>query len=370
MRARLEPFGAWVRTNDATLVALSRAGAKRLGLDGGELWRDPIEAASATRPRAPLEVHVAVTSRCAAGCTGCYLDARPDGDSPPFDELAARLDAVAARGAFTVAFGGGEPLGRADLGELAAHARARGLVPVVTTSGLGMTAEKAARLAPFAQVNVSYDGVGAAYEGVRGFDGAAVAERAMALLQAAGVPFGVNVVLTRGSFDALPETLARADALGAREAQLLRYKPAGRAASLTYLETRLTPEQVERLPRVLEEQSRARSLSLRVDCALVPLLSGGDLDLDAEQLGRFGVFGCEAGRHLEALDVTGAARPCSFAPEGADRGAWREPPSDAPCATCSLRAVCRGGCKVVARHVTGDLGPDPECPRVRAHARA
>ena len=214
-------------------------------------------------------------------------------------------------------------------------------------------------------MNVSYDGVGATYEGVRGFDGAAVAERAMAMLQAAGVPFGVNVVLTRGSFDALPATLARAEALGAREAQLLRYKPAGRAASIAYLEARLTPEQVDRLPRVLEEQSRARSLSLRVDCALVPLLSGGDLDLDAERLARFGVFGCEAGRHLEALDITGAPRPCSFAPEEADAVAWREPPNDAPCASCSLRTVCRGGCKVVARHVTGDLGPDPECPRVR-----
>jgi hypothetical protein len=33
--------------------------------------------------------------------------------------------------------------------------------------------------------------------------------------------------------------------------------------------------------------------------------------------------------------------------------------------------VCRGGCRAVARFLTGDeLAPDPECPRVEAHARS
>jgi radical SAM protein with 4Fe4S-binding SPASM domain len=35
-----------------------------------------------------------------------------------------------------------------------------------------------------------------------------------------------------------------------------------------------------------------------------------------------------------------------------------------PCASCSLRGVCKGGCKVVASFLGGGLGPDPECPRV------
>ena len=144
---------------------------------------------------------------------------------------------------FSVAFGGGEPLSRVDLGELAVAARSLGLTAVVTTSGIGMTRERAEGLRAFAQVNVSYDGEGATYEEVRGWEGARVAEKAMGHLAEAGVPFGVNVVLTRGSFEHLEATARRAEALGAREIQLLRYKPAGRAADASYLATRLSPAQ-------------------------------------------------------------------------------------------------------------------------------
>lgn len=381
MRARVEPFGAWVRVDDGTLVAVSRSAAARLGVYGGALWSE-----GADRPRPPLEVHVAVTSRCGAGCAGCYVDARPDGESPPFEVIVERLRAVAEAGAFTVAFGGGEPLSRPDLGELAEAARALGLTPVMTTSGIGLTRDRARALGSFAQVNVSYDGEGEDYARVRGFDGARGAERAMDLLREAGVPFGVNVVLTRATFPALGKTVARAEALGAREAQLLRYKPAGRAQSIAYLATRLSSAQVEGLLPALSRIAEERSIALRIDCALVPLLSAGAID--AATLARFGVFGCEAGRHLAAARVDGAIAPCSFGPSAEARvvgafeegegweesrvmAAWRSPPEVEPCRSCSIRAACRGGCRVVAVHLEGEIGPDPECPRVRAyHAKA
>ncbi|TKD13310.1 radical SAM/SPASM domain-containing protein [Polyangium fumosum] len=380
MRARVEPFGAWVRLDDGTLVAIDRSAAERLGLAGGVVWRD---AETARRAR-PLEAHVAVTSRCGAGCKGCYLDARPDGESPPFEVITARLAALAAAGVFTVAFGGGEPLTRPDLGELGRAARRLGLVPVLTTSGIGMTNERAQELASFAQVNVSYDGEGAAYGEVRGWEGARIAERAMRLLAEAGVPFGINVVLTQKTFDALPETARRAASLGARELQLLRYKPAGRAADVSYLATRLSPAQVDALGPTLEALFATTNLAIRVDCSLVPLLSGHVRD--AAALARFGVLGCEAGRYLAAVRIDGALAPCSFAPaadaraedawQGGARAAWatdttleawRAPHDAEPCRSCEIRSVCRGGCRVVATHLGGALGPDPECPRVRAH---
>lgn len=392
MRTRAEPFGAWVKVDDQTLVAISRRAAKRIGVDGGDLWRGEATPPSRSDPRAPLEVHLAVTARCPAGCSGCYLDARVDGEAPAFEVLAARLASIAEAGVFTVAFGGGEPLTRPDLGELATFARSLGLVPVVTTSGIGLTRERARALRDFAQVNVSYDGEGVVYEGVRGYDGAAIAERAMHHLHDAGVPFGVNVVLTRDSFGALAATLARARALGAREAQLLRYKPAGRAASLDYLARRLTPEQIGELLPALERIAGELAIALRVDCALVPLLASADLD--ADKLARFGVFGCEASRHLSAVTVGGALSPCSFAPPSSSDvselsrhfsdephlAAWRAPPLDEPCVSCSIRDVCRGGCRVVAAHLAtfdaadrslldAPIGSDPECPRVRAHRR-
>ncbi len=381
MRSRAEPFGAWVRVDEETLVGVSRAGARRLGIDGGALWDE-----EKTPPiSAPLEVHLAVTARCGAGCEGCYVDAQPDGDVPSFAVLVSRFEAVAKAGVFTVAFGGGEPLTRPDLGELAREARRLDLIPVVTTSGIGLHRERARSLRSFAQVNVSYDGQGADFTAVRGYDGSSAAERTMAMLREEGVPFGVNVVLTSGSFEGLGRTLERAEALGAREAQLLRYKPAGRARGLDYLAKRLRRDQVARLYPTLERLALERpGLSLRVDCALVPLLGAGELDV--ERLQRFGVFGCEAGRHLTAGRVDGDLAPCSFGPsakapladgfsgsawaEAEILEAWRALPDAEPCRSCSLCSVCRGGCKVVSEHLEGRLGPDPECPRVLRHREA
>lgn len=387
MILRYEEWGAWVKLETIPgVVAIDREGVAALGLDGGERWDTP------QPPSAPLEVHLAVTSRCAAGCEGCYLDARPDGYEPPLADLVRSLDAMKDAGVFTVAFGGGEPTTREDLAELTTEARRRGLTPVLTTSGLGLSEEKIERLRGFAQVNVSYDGEGADYERVRGFDGARPAEAAIALLARAGIPVGVNVVLTRDTFDRVAGTLARARSLGAREAQLLRYKPAGRAATLDYLARRLSPEQAASLGPTLRELSRvhaaqAGEFHIRIDCALVPFLSAdAELAADAAKLARLGVFGCEAGGALAAVKADGTVAPCSFATSTALRGRdlaeghaadpeltrWRSyvaAPAE-PCASCSLRPVCKGGCKVVSGFVLGLHGPDPECPRVRAHAAA
>lgn len=382
MKVRYESWGAWVRLDDdapalpidlrGALVALDQDGARAAGLGPDARWEG-----SATRSE-PLESHVAVTSRCAAGCAGCYQSATPHGADVSPDALERTLDDLAARGVFTVAFGGGEPLEHPDLGALARAARARGLLPVTTTSGLGLDAARARSLRDFAQVNVSYDGAGEDYVAVRGFDGARHAERAIGALADAGVRVGVNVVLTRASMGALPATLRRARDLGAREAQLLRYKPAGRAASLDYLARRLTPEQVARFPRALRAlyTEHATDFALRIDCALVCFLSA-DPDIDVATLARAGVLGCEAGAALEAVRADGRRAPCSFAPPSeADTSARIDafvnaPPE--PCASCAIASVCRGGCRVVAGFDAAHpvdrpfaFAPDPECPRVRA----
>ena len=362
MKTRLEPWGAWVRLDSPpALVGVDHDGARALGLDGGALWT------GAPHTPAPLEAHVAVTSRCGVGCEGCYLDAKPDGSHVERDALERTLDDLTARGVFTVAFGGGEPILRNDIGELAESARSRGLVPVVTTSGIGMTRDKARALRAFAQVNVSYDGAADVYTAVRAFDGAQAAERAMQLLHEEGVPFGVNVVLTRESFPALSATAERARLLGAREAQLLRYKPAGRAARLDYVAKRLSREQVGELGDVvrrLSNEMHPKGFRLRIDCALVALLSDALYDRAAD-LKALGVFGCEAGAALEAVRSDGRAAPCSFLEPTDLPLAFG---TSEPCHSCALRDVCRGGCKAVARFVDGRDGPDPECPRV-ARAR-
>jgi len=382
-RLRAERFGAILRLREPpALLSVDRVLARRLGVEGSVLWDEPSAGADVDPLSAPTEVHLAVTERCEQGCPGCYADATPDGEEPSFGELRERLESLAQMGVFSVTFGGGEASLREDVFELAQHARNLGLVPTLTTSGAGVTPASVERFGVFAQVNVSWDGQAAQVATVRTRESAAIAERAMARLRAAGVRFGVNFVLTRRSFPALAQVAEAAEQAGAVELQLLRLAPGGRGVGM-WQSQRLRPEQIDGLGDALSALVEARELFIRINCAMLPLLSGAGLSQEA--LARFGVLGCEAGRSLMTVDVRGRVSPCSYSHRGGrrlDGNAWAE---DAylnahrehaaalpePCASCSLRRVCRGGCRVVASHASGDFAAlDPECPRVRDFLRA
>src|SRR5204862_3516064 len=111
-------------------------------------------------------------------------------------EWTRAVDELAARGVFPLALGGGESAHLPWLGAIATHARARGLVPNLTTSGLydDATLERLAGWAPlFGQINVSLDGVGETYERVRGVAGGfARADRAIVRLRRASRHVGIN----------------------------------------------------------------------------------------------------------------------------------------------------------------------------------
>jgi radical SAM protein with 4Fe4S-binding SPASM domain len=374
---RRTEHGAWVRLGESVLVELDEERARSLGVEGAP--RD-----------GPLEASLAVTTRCRMPCEGCYLDARSDGHDVAFAELAPRLEALAQGGASLVAFGGGEPLLHPELGRLAEHARALGLVPVTTTSGVGLTEERLRGLGALAQINVSHDGAGDAYRRVRGYDASAAAERAISLLVSAEHRVGLNLVLTRETMGELERTARLACELGACELQLLRFKPSGRGER-GYEGRALGPDDVASLfgrVRALVAELGPKGVSVRIDCSMVPLLSQGLLaaGIDGAALERAGVFGCEAGRHLGAVRADGSHAPCSFftslstsdgelvEPRALVRGAGTSSLSTRlrryhaalaePCDRCELASACRGGCQVVSVHAHGRFGPDPECPRV------
>ncbi|MBK8253679.1 MAG: radical SAM protein [Polyangiaceae bacterium] len=360
--SRPEPFGAWVRLGDSLLLAVDHDLAARLGVRGGST----LQAVSG-----PLEVHMAVTSRCYAPCRGCYLDVHPEGVHVPFEELVRRLQSARESGASTVAFGGGEPLLRDDLAAVADAARTLGLVPVLTTSGAGLTRERARGLRSFAQINVSFDGTDGGYEAVRGYDGGRSAVRAIEDLVSEQIPVGINFVVTRASFDSLLKTAQFAADLGVGEIQLLRYKPAGRAASPDYETHRPTRDQVEALWPTIASIAAHKRLRVRIDCAMVPLLSSALVDVGVHALTSLGVFGCEAGRHLGAVQANGVSAACSFLKDQRPEAlsAYHSAPPS-PCNGCTLWSVCRGGCQVVSLHRHGVFTPDPECPRVIEHGSA
>ncbi|MCB9526062.1 MAG: radical SAM protein [Myxococcales bacterium] len=380
MRLRHEDFGAIVALEEPpALIHVDHALVAWLGHPPSPFADAPLGHLSA-----PTEVHLMVTNRCPAACPGCYTAATPDGDEPGEAELLDAVDRLAGLGVFHLALGGGESLLHPALFRVAAHARARGLVPNLTTSGLGLTPALAQACRVFGQVNVSLDGLDATYRASRGYDGAETALRALARLGEAGVPCGVNYVLSQATWEGLEATAARVAELGGNQIEILRFKPAGRGRS-DYERLALSEAQARQLtPRLLALTASHPGLQVKVDCSLVPFLCAADPE--PALLQALGVYGCEAGNALASVDAGGRATPCSFVDDAVGTVAeladgWRSHPTlarwrayadtaPAPCRGCAYRAVCKGGCKVVTRHRQGDwFAPDPECPRVLAHRR-
>lgn len=392
---RAEAFGGIIQlTTPRALVFVDRALAQRHGIDGGAAWRDPAaDGAIDHQPlAAPLEAHLQLTNQCAAGCQGCYTGASPQAraDEWGLTEWSQAIDVLAEMGVFHVALGGGESAVLPWLGALAAHARRRGMVPNLTTSGLDGLANVLEHAELFGQINVSLDGLRDTYRAVRGFDGYERAVAAIRALRQVKREIGINVVVTRQNFSELDQIFAQARALRLSEVELLRFKPSGRG-SAAYAALACTQAQHRLfLPTVLAAAKRHR-VRVKVDCSYVPMLAYHQPS--RELMAQLAVYGCTAGDFLVGAKAQGWMSACSFTPPGqagpkrpvtelpqawADDAAfapfrqWRA--LGEPCRSCHYFSLCRGGCKVVSGHVARAWHtPDPECPRVvdsRAQAPA
>jgi radical SAM protein with 4Fe4S-binding SPASM domain len=394
-RSRLERFGAIVQlTVPRALVFVDRAFARRALAVSGEpaIWRGPEPALGDHVLSAPLEAHLQLTNRCAAGCTGCYTGASAEGAPGEWGlaEWTRAIDALADAGVFHVALGGGESAALPWLGELADHARRRGIVPNLTTSGLDGLERLLAIADRFGQINVSLDGLGATYAAVRGFDGFARADRAIRALRAATREVGINVVVTRHNFGELDAIFAYAAERRLSEVELLRFKPSGRGAR-AYEALRCTDAQHRAFLPAILAAARRHAIRIKVDCSYTPMLAHHAPD--RALLAELAVYGCTGGDFLVGAKPAGQLTACSFAqppppaagdpehrrPKVTELAAYWQAPgafgafrewrlADEPCASCAYLTLCRGGCKVVSAHATGDLAaPDPECPRVVDH---
>src|SRR5262249_25268604 len=133
-----ESFGGIVHLErPRALVFVDRAYAEKLGYRERAAWQNETRDLGDEVLSAPLEAHLQLTNRCTNACQGCYTGATPAGS--PNERTAAdwkrAIDELAEMGVFHLALGGGESGDLPWLGEVARHARARGLVPNLTTSG-------------------------------------------------------------------------------------------------------------------------------------------------------------------------------------------------------------------------------------------
>jgi len=387
LRGRVESFGAIVQlVTPRALVFVDRDYARSMNMQPAKdhpMWAEPSDDGDVTRRplSAPMEAHLQLTNRCDVGCKGCYTAATPRGEA---DEWGAErwkraIDELADMGVFHLALGGGESATLPWLGEVAEHARRRGLIPNLTTSGQ-TSVDRVVALAPlFGQINVSVDGLGDAYAAVRGYDGFNRADAAIARLRAVKREVGINVVVTRHNFDQLDDIFAYARRRRLSEVELLRFKPSGRGRHSFDQMTCTDAQHREFLP-VVKRALRRHRVRARVDCSYTPMLAHHRPSKDL--LESLMVYGCTGGDFLIGAKATGAVTACSFAapPTGGPsvdklNAYWHKPEAFGvfrrwreaaePCRSCEYHSLCRGGCRVVSQHVCGDAAdPDPECPRV------
>lgn len=343
-----------------------------------------------------------LTGRCNLACEHCYNASGAERDTR--DELSTTeaktfIDDCGMLGVPVILLSGGEPLMRADIWELASHARLRGIRTALSTNGTLITPALAdeIRRSGIGYVGISLDGATAAtHDRFRNCPGAF--ERSLQAFRHctdAGVRCGVRVTLTRENLPELAPLIDLALKRGASRFCVYWLVPSGRGAD-SYRQLQLTASDVASALRILHRYARDTDPSvmefLTVDgpqdavYLLRQMEEEGADDLPAAtHLIQSMRGGCSAGVRVASVSQTGEVYPCQFAqiPEflaGSIRerpfsAIWNDPENPVlnrfrrkmshltgSCGRCEHREICGGGCRVRAYHHHGDLtGDDPFC---------
>jgi pyruvate-formate lyase-activating enzyme len=180
-------------------------------------------------------VHLHPTRLCNLACLHCYSESDPQ-RTAALDSavLCDALGVFRAEGYAVISLSGGEPLVYKPLRAVIEKARELGFRVTMISNGLLATARMDPILSLLDGMAISFDGLSASHNAIRGR--ADAFERASASLQrlaAAGLPVGAAISLTRDAMSELPDLADHLVSLGARVLQIRPVARAGRARSLT-----------------------------------------------------------------------------------------------------------------------------------------
>lgn len=333
----------------------------------------------------PMSLLAELTHRCPLACPYCSNPLALERRNAELDtaEWTRVLDEAAALGVLQVHFSGGEPMARADLTELVAHARARDLYTNLITSGVLMDATKLKALAEAGldHVQLSFQDVdpeGA--ERIGGLKGAQAKKlEAARLIAAEGIPLTFNYVVHRLNVARVPQMLAEAHALGASRVEIAhtQYYGWGLKNRDALLPSRA---QLEAATAAVEAGREAYGAALVIDYVTPDYYA----DQPKPCMGGWG-------QRFVNISPSGRVLPCHAAetipnvafPTVRDQSLgeiWNDAPlftmfrgtdwMPEPCRSCAFKEQDWGGCRCQALALTGDAAQtDPVCSLSPFHQR-
>ena len=179
-------------------------------------------------------VHLHVTRLCNLACVHCYSASGPlQRTALDADVVCRALRVLRAEGYQVVSLSGGEPLVYPELSAVVAGAKDQGFRVTMVTNGLLVGDRSAEVLAELDGIAVSFDGLEATHDVVRGRAGAfARACAAVERLARDGRPVAAAISLTREAIPELPQLAYHLAGLGVGALQIRPVARAGRAREL------------------------------------------------------------------------------------------------------------------------------------------
>jgi pyruvate-formate lyase-activating enzyme len=179
-------------------------------------------------------IHLHPTRLCNLACLHCYSESNPQ-QRAALDEnvLCSALEVLRTEGYTQVSLSGGEPLVYAPLRAVVERARALGYRVTMISNGLLAIERMDPVLEQLDGIAISFDGLEATHNAVRGRpDAFRRACNAVERLAAKGLPVAAAISLARDSIPELPDLVEHLVGLGARALQVRPVARAGRARTL------------------------------------------------------------------------------------------------------------------------------------------
>ena len=274
-------------------------------------------------------------------------------------------------------FSGGEPLCRDDIFKLVDDAVAKKLKCALATNGTlidPMIAQKI-KTAGIERVSVSLDGATSEiHNKLRKQDGSfEAALNGIQCLNDSGVPFQINMTITRHNAHQLNEIFVLAKQLNAVAVHLFMLVPVGCGEEFS-AEEMLSPDEYEDLMKEVAQKEHNGDIEIKVTCG--PHYERVTREQIPEQ--RRMSKGCLAGSGVLFVGHSGDVFPCGYLPVDCGNvlqtpleDIWTGSPDLArmrdakqlkgKCGVCGYAKVC-GGCRARAFAATGDyMQAEPMC---------